>query len=163
MSIKSEREIVLRRMQEIETEAWVAMMNHPKLAKHLPLLRTPFTLEDAKEFVLIKESYWETHGYGPWALLNQNKLMGWGGFQPCQEQAELALVLQPNWWGWGKECLQKFIEHNSYSRLTQLIVRLPNSRKNLRGMERLGFQQQGVTFIDGNLFFQFFKNLKTNN
>ena len=52
------REIVLRRMQEIETEAWVAMMNHPKLAKHLPLLRTPFTLEDAKEFVLIKESYW---------------------------------------------------------------------------------------------------------
>ena len=36
MSIKSEREIVLRRMQEIKTEAWVAMMNHPKLAKHLP-------------------------------------------------------------------------------------------------------------------------------
>ena len=83
-------------MQEIETEAWVAMMNHPKLAKHLPLLRTPFTLEDAKEFVLIKESYWETRGYNPWALLNQNKLMGWGGLQPCQVQAELALVLQPN-------------------------------------------------------------------
>ena len=37
MNIKSERKIVLRRMHEIETEAWVAMMNHPTLAKHLPL------------------------------------------------------------------------------------------------------------------------------
>ncbi|MDG2198817.1 MAG: hypothetical protein P8O70_18435 [SAR324 cluster bacterium] len=64
MSIKSKTELALHRMHEIETEAWVAMMNHPKHAKHLPLLRTPFTLEDAKGFVLIKESYWETHGYG---------------------------------------------------------------------------------------------------
>ena len=72
MNIKSERELDLRRMQEIETEAWVAMMNHPKLAKHLPLLRTPFTLEDAKEFVLIKESYWETHGYGRHSLAKIN-------------------------------------------------------------------------------------------
>jgi len=66
MSIKSEREIVLRRMQEIETEAWVAMMNHPKLAKHLSLLKTPFTLEDAKDFVLIKNLYWETQAYSRW-------------------------------------------------------------------------------------------------
>ena len=64
LSIKSEGEIVLRRMQEIETEAWVAMMNYPKLTKHLPLLIIPFTLEDAKDFFLIKGSYWETHGYG---------------------------------------------------------------------------------------------------
>jgi len=87
--------------------------------------------------------------------------MGWGGFQSIQDQAELALVLQPNWWGWGKECLQKFIQHNSYSHLTQLIVRLPDSMKNLRGMERLGFQQQDIIFIAGNLFLRFFKNLKT--
>ena len=56
LSIKSEGEIVLRRMQEIETEAWVEMMNYPKLTKHLPLLIIPFTLEDAKDFVLIKGS-----------------------------------------------------------------------------------------------------------
>jgi len=65
-------------MQEIETEAWVAMMN-PKLAKQLPLLRTPFTLEDAKKFVLIKDLYWETHGYSRCALHHQNTPMGWGG------------------------------------------------------------------------------------
>ena len=117
MNIKSKTEIVLRGMQEIETEAWAAMMNRPKLAKHLSLLRTPFTLEDAKEFVLIKESYWETQGYGPWALLNQNKLMVWGEFQPCQDQAELALVLKTDWRSWDQKCLQKFIEHNSYSHL----------------------------------------------
>jgi hypothetical protein len=63
-------------MQEIETEAWVAMMNHPKLDKHLPLLRTPFTLEDAKEFVLIKESYWETHGYGRHSSTKTNWWVG---------------------------------------------------------------------------------------
>ena len=97
MRIKSKTEIVLGRMQEIETEAWVAMMNRPKLAKHLSLLRSPFTPEDAKGFVLIKESSWETQGCGPWALLHQNKLMGWGGFQPYQNQAGLALVLHPNW------------------------------------------------------------------
>ena len=162
MGIKSKSEIVLRRMHEIEPEAWVTMMNHPKLAKHLPLLKSPFTLEDANEFVLIKESYWETQGYGPWALFHQNKLMGWGGFQPYQNQAELALVLHPNWWGWGKECLQKFIEHNSYSHLEQVIALLPESRRSLRGMKRLGFHQKNTTFIDGNRFFQFFKYLEAN-
>jgi ribosomal-protein-alanine N-acetyltransferase len=68
--------------------------------------------------------------------------MSWGGFQPCQEQAELALVLQPNWWGWGKECLQKFIEHNSYSHLAQVIARLPDSRKKFK---RYGAARFSVT------------------
>ena len=81
--------------------------------------------------------------------------MVWGEFQPCQDQAELALVLKTDWRSWDQKCLQKFIEQNSYLHLPQVIVRLPDSRKNSRVMEQLGFQQQGVTFIDGNLFFSF--------
>ena len=88
--------------------------------------------------------------------------MGWGEFQLYQNQAELALVLHPNWWGLGKACIQKFIEHNSYSYLEQVIVLLPESRRNLRGMEQLGFHQKDVTFIDGNCCVQFFRNLEAN-
>ena len=79
--------------------------------------------------------------------------MGWGKFQPNQNQAELALVIHPSWWVWDKECFQKFIEHNSYSYLGQVTVLLPESRRNLRGMEQLSFHQKNVTFIDGNCFF----------
>ena len=61
--------------------------------------------------------------------------MGWGVFSPYQDQAKLALVFHPNWWGWGKECFQKFIEHNAYSYLEQVIVLLLESRRNLRGIE----------------------------
>ena len=88
--------------------------------------------------------------------------MGWVGFQPNQNQAELALVLHPNWWGLCKACFQKFIEHNSYCYLEQVIVLLPEFRRNLRDMEQLGFHKKDVTFIDGNCCVQFFRNLEAN-
>jgi len=52
--------------------------------------------------------------------------------------------------GLGKKCLQKYIEHNSYSHLKQEIAILPGSRKDLKGVEQLGLHQKNVIFIDGN-------------
>lgn len=135
------------------------MMSHPKLAKHLTLLRS-FTFENAKESVLIKWSYWETCGYCPWALSHQNKLIDWG-----RVSAELRSSWISSWSpskleGWGKKCLQKYIEHNSHSHLKQEIAILPDSRKYLKGIEQLGLHQKNIIFIDGNRFFQFFKRPK---
>ena len=103
MSIKSKSENVLRSLHEIEPEAWVTMIDHPKLAKtsrysdlnlHLKMQRNL-----SYQRVILGNSRVQSV-----ALLHQNKLMGWGGFQPNQNQAELALVLHPNWWGLGKAC-----------------------------------------------------------
>ena len=37
-----------------------------------------------------------------------------------------------------------------------------SGKRNLGGMEQLGFRQKDVIFIDGNCFFQLFRNLEAN-
>ena len=78
MIIKSKSENVLCSLHEIEPEALVTMIDHPKLAKTSRYANLHLRLKTQK-FVLIKESYWETQGTVV-VLLHQNKLMGWGVF-----------------------------------------------------------------------------------
>ena len=45
---------------------------------------------------------WDEHGYGPWAFIINGEFAGWGGLQPEQGEADFALVLHPDFWGWEK-------------------------------------------------------------
>ena len=36
-----------------------------------------------------------------WGILVEGRLAGWGGLQPLNEDVEIALVLLPEFWGWG--------------------------------------------------------------
>jgi RimJ/RimL family protein N-acetyltransferase len=49
------------------------------------------------------------HGYGPWAFLVDNKFAGWGGLQYENGDADLALVLHPQYWGFGKKIFNQII------------------------------------------------------
>jgi len=92
--------IDLVRLTEVPLDAVVALLNEPRNTRHMPL-STPFTPDTAREWVQAKDGQWVSNGYGPWAVLVEGDLAGWGGFQREPNGADFALVLFPRYWGHG--------------------------------------------------------------
>src|SRR5687767_5301069 len=92
-----------RRLPEVDPADLVALMGDPRVRRHLPLARGEFGPAECASFVEGKESLWREHGYGPWAFLIDGEFAGWGGMQPEGDDADLALILKPEFWGYGRE------------------------------------------------------------
>ena len=100
-------EIKLVRLNNIEEKKLLNLMNHEMVGKLMPLLKNGFSKEDCKIFLQAKQELWNKHGFGPWAFLINEEFAGWGGLQPENGEADLALVLHPNYWGKGKYLYKK--------------------------------------------------------
>lgn len=74
--------IQLKRLPEVSMCVLIELMNHPLIARHMPLLKLPFTYCNYLEFIEAKERMWRDHGYGPWGIHVDGHLAGWGGLQP---------------------------------------------------------------------------------
>ena len=92
--------IEFARLVDVPLDAVVDLLNEPRNTRHMPLSST-FTRDTAREWVAGKDGQWESNGYGPWAVLVEGELAGWGGFQQEPNGADLALVLFPRHWGHG--------------------------------------------------------------
>lgn len=149
-------EIAFRRLPDIPPRDLVALMNHPSLRRHLPLLRDAFTATDAARFVAAKEALWAEHGYGPWAIVVDGTFVGWGGLQPENGDPDLALVLHPDHWGLGAPISRRIIaeafERWHFESVTAL---LPPSRIRRGAMQRLGFVPDGGIELHGERFLRF--------
>ena len=82
--------------------------------------------------------------------------MGWGGLQPEEGKADLALVLHPDDWGMGKLLYDKIIER-AFSEMgfTSITILFPPSRTRLKGILRLGFEPDGEITIGGERFIRY--------
>lgn len=142
--------IEFRTLESVEPGQIIALMNHPLLARHMPLLKTPFTESDYRGFLAAKQRLWDEHGYGPRAILVAGQFAGWGGLQPEAGEADLALVLHPQYWGHGPAIMRMIIaEGFGVMGLESMIALLPLSRTRERGMQRLGFVRDGDVELSG--------------
>ncbi|MET3768573.1 RimJ/RimL family protein N-acetyltransferase [Marisediminicola sp. UYEF4] len=143
----------LARLTDVATDDLVALMTHPLMRRHMPLLGDRFTESDARAFVACKERLWAEHGYGPWAIYPDGRFAGWGGLQPEAGDADLARVLHPHFWGRGRQIYDEFIRRAfgemGFVRVTAL---LPSSRVAPRALERLGFRRDGEVDLNGERF-----------
>jgi hypothetical protein len=107
-----------------------------------------FGVPECAAFVAGKEAMWREHGFGPWAIVIVGEFAGWGGVQPEDGEADLALVLHPRFWGSGRAICERVL-HEAFSRfgLASVTVLLPLSRG--AGIVRLGFQPEGETLLAG--------------
>lgn len=148
--------IEFKRLSEVAPQDIIEQMNNPRLREHMPLAQGRFTEEDCAGFVRGKESLWEEYGYGPWAFVVDGEFAGWGGLQPEEGDADLALVLHPNYWGWGKRIYDQIIERAfgemGFESITAL---LPPSRTRVGGMLRAGFQRDGELDVGGERFIRY--------
>jgi len=99
--LKTER-LTLRPMAPGDTEAYAAMRYHPEVAKWL--LPAPGDPMDAARATIERHGQsWRDHGYGPWAIFHDDRLVGHAGlsFAPEFGETEVLWSLHPDAWGQG--------------------------------------------------------------
>ena len=128
------------------------LVNDPRVQRHMPLAGNEMGEADVHTWVRDKERYWDELGFGPWGIRIDGTLAGWGGFQPFNGDVEIALVLMPEFWGWGRAI---FLRLQQYAfgelELSHVVVALPPTR-GVRGLLRLGFRLVDTADIEGHPF-----------
>ncbi len=145
-----------RPLGEIPRDDIIRLMNHPLVRRHLPLARGVFDDTACTTFLKSKEELWVRHGYGPRAITIGGEFAGWGGLQPEPGGPEIALVLHPDHWGWGKRICQRILQQAfGEMRFESVTALLPPSRTNQKGLLRLGFAPDGEVEIEKHRFFRY--------
>ena len=143
-------------LHEVDRKHLIALMNEERVGRFLPLMSGRFTEGDCDAFLAAKKEMWDRHGYGPQAFLIEGEFAGWGGLQPEQGEADFALVLHPDFWGWGRKILQKILEQAfGEMKLDAITILLPPGRPNSKAVRRLGFVPDGSVSVDGEDFERF--------
>ena len=143
------------RLTEVPLAAVLALLNEPRNARHMPL-SGEFTDESAAQWVAAKDGQWDVKGYGPWAVLVDGRLAGWGGFQREENGADFALVLSPQYWGLGAEVARAALDRGfGELGLDEVTIALPYSRNPARVVARFGFIPAGEVIHDGAPFRQY--------
>ena len=115
MVTDSHAEIVFSRLPQVDAADLIALMNDPRVRRHLPLARGVFGPAECEQFVEMKERIWAEHGYGPWAFVIRGEFAGWGGLQPEGEDIDLGLVLRPSSGDGGRPCMRGSLRLHSRS------------------------------------------------
>ena len=154
---ESEKEdIVFANLAEIEKSKIVDLMNNPLVRRQMPLLKGEFNQTDCEKFITSKERMWKEHGFGPWAFVVNQEFAGWGGIQPDDGEADLALVLHPDYWGIGKVLYKEIIGRAFYElNIATVQVLFPPSRTRIKGLLHLGFKKERELEIGNEKFIRY--------
>lgn len=149
-------QIEFARLTRVAIPDLVALFNHADVRRHLPLATGEFSDAMCARFVAAKERIWVEHGYGPWAFLVDGRFAGWGGLQPEAGDADLGLVLHPEFWGIGPVVCRKILQE-AFGRpgRESVIVLLPPTRTRIRAVLRAGFRPDGEIEIAGERFVRY--------
>ena len=149
----SRTDITFARLGEIPLEALVAHMNDPRSGEHMPLLTGTWTTREAAAFVAAKEASWQRDGLGHWAILEDGRYVGWGGFQKEGDEWDFGLVLTPDSFGLGARITRKALAiARADPRIPYVTFLLPPSRKHLGALGRMGAKPVGEIEYDGAVF-----------
>ncbi|MGJ3351910.1 GNAT family N-acetyltransferase [Providencia sp. Je.9.19] len=142
--------IQFERLSQISSEKIIALNTHPLVLKHMPLGDTLFDDEYCCGWIAGKEQHWQQYGYGVWAIVIDGDFAGWGGLQNEADDADLALVLHPTFWGYGPLIIKKMIQ-NAFDTLgiLSVTIHLPLSRNKLAPILSYGFVEEALVDFDG--------------
>ena len=144
------------RLSQIPINDLLDLLNHPDVLRHMPLGQATMSLSQCQQWVEDKEAHWAQHAYGPWALMVGDKLAGWGGLQDEAGDADLAVVLHPSFWGYGRQIFLELVHEAFEERgFPCITIHLPLTRRKLQWLERAGFQADGKVSLDGAIFNRF--------
>lgn len=148
--------IKFKRLTEVAKADVIELMNNPLVRRQMPLLTGAFNNAEYKKFIADKEGLWIKDGYGPWAFVVDGAFAGWGGLQQENGDADLALVLHPNYWGIGKKIYLEIVRRAfNQMNLSSITVVLPTTRVRVKGLLSLGFEEDGELIIKEERFIRY--------
>ena len=150
------QQIELVRLQSIQPQEVIDLMNNQLVRRQMPLLQGYFGMDTYEAFIKAKAQLWEEHVFGPQAFLVNGQFAGWGGLQPEHDEVDLALVLHPDYWGLGKRIYQILLDQAfEEMKLPSVTVLFPPGRTRIQGFLRLGFKAEGEFEINGQPFVKY--------
>lgn len=147
-----DRIITFHSFAAVSLSEWEMLLNDPIVNRHMPLADTRYTEASIAEWAAGKDRQWDTNGYGPWAIRIDGKFAGWSGFQKEDYGPDLALVLKPEFFGFGKQVFDALVESRHSLGIDAIYILLPDSRRKLAAIRRLGFIHDGSVEYDGHPF-----------
>ncbi|HNP19610.1 MAG TPA: GNAT family protein [Fulvivirga sp.] len=149
-------DIGFKRLTQVSKSSIIELMNNPLVRRQMPLLIGDFNENDYNSFIAAKEKLWNKYGYGPWAFIVNGHFAGWGGLQKENGEADLAIVLHPNYWGIGKIIYDKIMKMAfNDMKLKSVTVLFPPTRTRIKGLIRLGFKEAGELMVGNNRFIRY--------
>ena len=145
----------LHAFSDIPTEDWMLLLNHPDVIRHMPLADGKWTESAVADWAKAKDAQWLESGYGPWSIRIDGNFAGWGGFQSEGDEADLALVLLPKYWGHGVKIFRGLMSRRIELGIGPVSIMLPPSRSRIRGIARIGFALDGEVAYEGQRFLKF--------
>lgn len=129
------------------------VLSNPRISRHLPLFDPNIDIDWVKNWVKSKISQWDDPRLGPYAVLVAGKVVGWAGYQPDGDCAELAIVLEPDAWGIGKEVIESVSQRwQEFGDNRKRVFYLPTTR-NLQSIStRFEVDYVGEFEISGHKF-----------
>lgn len=140
----------LKNLDEVDPSDLLRVLSNPRIAKHLPLFDPNIDLEWVEKWVKNKMALWNIPELGPYAILKDGDVVGWGGYQPDSDFAELAIVLAPSSWGIGRAVVEEI--NNRWKKFgddRKLVFYLPHTRNLDLISARLGATRVGETEVLG--------------
>lgn len=147
--------ITFHSFSEIAAADLVHLLNDPDVRRHMPLAGDTWEEAHARDWGNGKDAQWQQNGYGPWAIRIDGAFAGWGGFQKEGEEADLGLVLLPQYWGEGASVFRELLRRGVDLPLGNITILLPPSRARTSGLARLGFIPDGEVAYAGQRFLKF--------
>lgn len=155
------QEIQLRSLLEADAAQLALILSDPKVRQHMPLAAGDVDAAWVEDWRIAKTSQWlDAAGLGPWAVFIDRQLAGWGGVQPEDDprDAGLAMVLAPDYWGYGIAATQLVIEKfrtalaSTSLQIERLLVEFPETRHAEKVLSKFGFVPIDPVYIGGIVF-----------
>ncbi|MCB0371518.1 MAG: GNAT family N-acetyltransferase [Muricauda sp.] len=146
----------LKRLTDVPKQEIINLMNLDLVRRQMPLLKGYFGEGECGKFLAAKERLWSEFGYGPWAFVINGSFAGWGGLQPENGEADLAMVLHPDYWGFGKKIYGEIIDRAfGEMGMQSVTILLPLTRTRVKALDRLGFKAEGNLEMHGESFVRY--------
>jgi [ribosomal protein S5]-alanine N-acetyltransferase len=153
---ETDMHLEFKRLSDINISDIIAVNTNPLVLRQMPLSGDNWEESEWMEWVEGKEKQWEEHGYGPWAFIIDGKFAGWGGLQYENGDADLGLVLHPDFWGTGRIIFNEII-NRAFGEMgfESITILFPPTRTRIKGILRLGFQLDGEVELYGEKFIRY--------
>jgi ribosomal-protein-alanine N-acetyltransferase len=118
-------------------------------------IKPPESRKDAISWMQMVSRYWDTDGFGFWAVVlkETNETIGWSGTWSLWEtnEVEIGFAIAPRYWGQGlaTEAAQVALQYSFEKRFAAktIAVAMPENYASRRVMEKLGMFLQGQKFF----------------
>ncbi|BEP15450.1 GNAT family N-acetyltransferase [Acidothermaceae bacterium B102] len=139
--------LLLRRWREDDREPFAAMNADPAVMEHFT---APLTREQSDGLIDLVEAYFEEHGYGWWAVENEQGFVGFTGLHWLTWDSEFTPALEIGWrlavpaWGHGyaTEAATAVVARGFEDVDSLVSITAASNTRSMRVMERLGMHRE---------------------